>query len=646
MKFSVLLAFLVAFSTLSAQTKYSTTDEKAIAGFHDARLLYEQRQYEKAQKALEKLKEKYPDFVEPYYLMANIYVEVNRVEKAIEEYRGSFTINPSFFPLGYYAVANMEMSLEHYENAKADFERFLSFERINPESKAKAERSLKNAAFAINAKKNPVPFNPKNMGTNINTEANEYFPGITSDNQMFLFTREVKDEKVQGGIHEDFFSSTNVNGDWGKAINLGTPINTYHNEGAPTLSPDGQTIILTACEIYGDYGTNRKGYGSCDLFYSRKQGDKWTAPRNMGAPISSAVWETQPSYSSDGKTLYFVRGVSRKKGSSDIWMTTLNEQGYWADPVKLSDKINTAGDELSVFIHPDNQTLYFSSDGHIGMGGQDIYLSRREPDGEWGEAVNLGFPINTFKNENSLLVGPDGTIAYFASDREGGFGGLDLYSFELDPKLRPQAVTYMKGKVFDAVTKTPLEARFELIDLETGKVVVESFSNPGNGEFLVSVPINRDYALNASRNGYLFYSENFSLKAKADAAKPTVKDVPLQPIREGEKVVLRNVFFNTASAELKKESKAELDKLVKFLQGNPTLKIQLSGHTDNVGDDKANQVLSDNRAKAVYNYLIENKIPAERLTYKGYGETTPIAANDTEEGRALNRRTEFEVVAK
>ncbi|HVA99215.1 MAG TPA: OmpA family protein, partial [Bacteroidia bacterium] len=272
----------------------------------------------------------------------------------------------------------------------------------------------------------------------------------------------------------------------------------------------------------------------------------------------------------------------------------------------------------------------------------DLFMSRRLPNGRWGIPVNLGYPINTYKDENSILVDPDGHLAYFASDRAGGFGNLDLYSFDLPEVDQPNKITYVKGKVYDSKTHNPLDADFELIDLATAKTVVESQSNVGDGSFLVCLPLNKDYALQVSRKGYLFYSENFSLK-NIDVSKPYSLDIPLQPIDTGAVVQLKNVFFETNKYDLKDESRVELGKLIAFLNANPTLKIQLSGHTDNVGKPKDNMILSNNRAKAVYDYLIQHGIAENRLTYRGYGDTKPITTNDTPENRARNRRTEFKV---
>jgi outer membrane protein OmpA-like peptidoglycan-associated protein len=322
---------------------------------------------------------------------------------------------------------------------------------------------------------------------------------------------------------------------------------------------------------------------------------------------------------------------------------TFYNNGKWAPPINCGPEINTEKDEQYPFIALDDKTLFFVSAGHPGMGGLDIYSSKRTNNGRWQTPMNIGYPINTNKDEQSFSITSDGINAFISSAKDGGFGGLDIYQFELYKEARPEQTGYVKGVVYDAIKKNKLAAKLELIDLATKKPVIETRSNKTTGAFLLSLQGNKNYALNVSLAGYLFYSENFSLKEQNNV-EPLFLDVPLTPIVAGAKVVLKNIFFETAKFDLKPESVTELDKLVQFLQVNPKVRIEVSGHTDNQGKKQDNLTLSNNRAKAVYDYLVTNKILASRITYKGYAETQPLVDNLTEANKAKNRRTEFKII--
>ncbi len=272
-------------------------------------------------------------------------------------------------------------------------------------------------------------------------------------------------------------------------------------------------------------------------------------------------------------------------------------------------------------------------------------MSRLGKDGKWQKPTNLGYPINSSGDENGLCLTANGTYAFFASNKLNGAGGFDIYTFELPKALRPHEVTYVKGTVRDIITKQPLEAAVEIIDLEKDNPVYEDYSSAEQGDFLATITTGKDYGLNISKNGYLFYSANFSLVGHENK-NPFTIDVLLQPIEVGNKVILKNIFFDTNKFNIKDESKSELQKLIDFLTLNKSVHIEVSGHTDNVGTNQSNQVLSENRAKSVYQYLVTNGIQADRLSFKGYGETQPVAANDTDEGRSRNRRTEFKIISK
>lgn len=655
MRFNLIISFfalllLIQTSVWAQQRNYSTSSKKAIERFEKAITAFDERRDTDGEMFLKKALEADDKFIEAYSVLGDMYSNTNQPEKAIEQYQKALEINAAFFPNNYNSLGVELMKLGRYNEAKESFKKFLGYEIKSAILKRKVQKNMLNAEFAAWATTHPVPFNPQNLGANVNSKYAEYLPALTADGQTLIVTVLAPDDSGaahpdQRTWHEDFYETKFSNSNWSPRRNVGKPINTAGNEGAQCISPDGQILFFTACEEGpGRYEGDRKGYGSCDIFFAQKVGNTWSKPQNIGQPINSIEWDTQPSISSDGNTLYFVSKRKGGKGGSDIYMSTLTKEGYWGPAINLGDSINTEYDESSAFIHPDNQTLYFTSSGHVGMGGTDIYMSKKNKDGKFGHPVNLGYPINTSTNESSLIVSTDGKTAYYSSKREGGFGMDDIYSFEMPENVRPLPTSYFKGKVYDKVTGTGIEASFELTDLETGKVVAESYSNAGNGEFLICLPTNKNYMMTISKNGYLFYSDNFSMKGISDVSKPFVKDVPLIPIKAGEKVVLKNIFFKTGAFELEAASQSELMTLVNFLTKNATLKIEISGHTDNVGAKDKNQLLSENRAKSVVDFLVSKQIAGSRLTFKGYGDTQPINENDTDEHRANNRRTEFKII--
>lgn len=646
------LCFLIQFTLFSQSNlppgTYTSSNKKAIKKLEEGKKNFEFKKDEDAEKDFLKAISIDSNFVEPHMALGYLYADHQKIEQAAFYFKKATLINPNFFPSNFYDLGGMYLILGKYKEAREAYEHFISFPRANPNLKEQAEKFLKNAKFGEEAIKNPQPFNPQNVGPGINSNFYEYFPSITADGNTFLFTRNLRFEGKEGS-QEDFYVSEKINQQWQPALPLKS-INSMSNEGAPSLSADGQFMFFVLCpDITGGYGrSSKKGFGSCDIFFSQKINGKWSEPMNVGEPINTSNWETQPSFSSDGKTLYFIRGYNTREGikNQDIYMSQIGFDGKFSIPVKLGSNINSDGKEESVYIHPDNSTLYFSSDGFPGMGGLDIYMSKKQSNGEWGPAINLGYPINTFRDENSLLVGPDGKVAYFASERSGGYGGLDIYQFNLPEKFKPESITYIKGKVYDSLSGKPLDAAFELIDLETQQSVLKSYAAK-DGSFLLTLTDNHDYALTASKDGYLFYSKNYSLKeTKTDFNHPYLINVPMQPVDTGFVIELKNVFFDIDKFELKPSSKAELNKLADFMKKNPTIIGELGGHTDNTGDSKKNKTLSENRAKSVQEYLITQGINASRITYKGYGETKPKFPNDSPEHRAENRRTEFKVLKK
>ena len=487
-------------------------------------------QYEEAVKLLNKAIDADPDYAEAWLLLARQHLILEEFGKAIE----------------------------HYEHATTLLKEMKETKLVQQWCR-EAQEGLRTARWRKHAVENPVPFRPINLGPNVNTENDEYLPALTADYRMLVFTRRMpRNTQTQHGLdfEEDFYYSDydTMELDWGPAHRMPEPLNSHGNEGAQTISHDGRVVIFTAC------GRSKEPTG-CDIYMSVKQGDRWGKPRNMGIPVNSRYWESFPSLSIDGYTLYFVSNRPGGYGGTDIWCCTL-EEGRWSEPKNLGPNINTKGNETAPYIHFDDKTLYFASDGHTGMGGMDLFCAKRLSDSTWGEVKNLGYPINTTGEENNLIVAPDGRTAIFSSDRFGGYGKQDLYSFVMPAPVRPERITFIDPVI--------------------------------QAENLLTL---------------------------------------------GDTVTLRNIHFLTASAELYEASKAGLDRLAEALQRHPKLRLEVGGHTDNVGKDEDNLVLSERRAKAVYDYLILRGVNPERLTYRGYGETRPIATNDTPEGRAKNRRT-------
>lgn len=639
----LLLFFALILSTLgfAQQPVLSTTSKAAIRLFQDGTKQYDSGNTEKAKSCLVQATEKDPAFIEAWTVLGEISAMQNDYQSAINYYETAIAINPSFYPNSTYKLGQLHLLTGDYSNAKKNFLQFLELVKNTPNKLQKnAEDYLQSCEFALNAIANPQPFNPVNLGKGVNSAMNEYYPTLTLNQKELVFTRDVKDTRSMEGHQEDFYISELKDTVWQAARSAGPPLNTSDNEGAPSISADGRVLFYTGC--------NRPdGMGSCDIYLSQRMADgTWSQPLNLGAPVNTGAWESQPSFSSDGRTLYFVRGTydATHKLKQDIYYSVFGTDRHWSEPVRMSDTLNTPGREESVFIHPDNQTLYFSSDGHPGMGGLDIFLSRRKEDGTWGKPVNLGYPINTFNDENSLQVSADGRYAYFASDRAGGEGGLDMYRFELPLNSRATLVSYVKAVVTDAATSVPLAADFEIIDVESGKVVVANTTDKRKGEFLAALPSGKNYMLNVDKQGYLFYSDLFELKETQGKQKAFELKIALKKPVSGEKVVLKNIFFDVNKFDLKTESASEIEKLAAFLKSNPTVKIEVSGHTDSTGDKKANQLLSENRAKSVMNALVAKGISPDKISSKGYGDQVPVASNETEEGRGLNRRTEIKIL--
>ncbi len=574
-------------------------------------------------------------FEDAWLSLAGMYGELKNYKAAINGYEKARAIDSNYFKDYKLPYAINLAGLGEFDKALAAVNQFLSISNLNDNSRKAGEYRKRSFEFATSyARSQTDPsykFEPHNLGDSINTKDSEYFPTLTIDNKELVFTRRVNN------FNEDFYGSSGKGADWSKAKGLSGNINSAQNEGAQNISQDGQLLVFTGCNF-------QDGYGSCDLYISYLSADGWSAPENMGNKINTEFWESAPSLSPDKQDLYFASRRPGGFGGSDIWISHRLPTGKWTEPENAGPEINTTGDESCPFIHADNHTLYFTSNGHLGYGGDDLYLTHKGPNGKWSTAKNLGYPINTIENEGSLVIAADGQTAYYASDRSDSRGGLDLYTFNLRSDVRPVKTLWIKGKVFDKKTTKGLPSAVELTDLLT-KEVASKVQTDERGNYLITLPVGRDYAFNVNRKGYLFYSENFPLSQKTADSTYNI-DIPLQPLEANATVILKNIFFDVSKFSLRPESQIELNRVVALMKENPTLNIQINGHTDNVGKPAENLKLSNDRAQAVVTYLISQGIAAKRLAYKGFGDAQPVDDNKTEAGRAQNRRTELKVVAQ
>jgi len=595
--------------------------------------------YDKAIEYCDKILKKDPDNVDALLRKGSYLNTLERYPKAEASFAKAIQLAPDYNSLSYYMLGLTQYNQQKFGAAKGNFKTFLDSGKGRKNQRQKAERLFNISEFSEIALQNPVPFNPERLSEQINTPHHEYLPAMTADGSQMIYTSRVNRS-------EDIFISQVSDDD---QYSKGTPLSFLEmptGTGAHCISPDGNMIIFTSCE-------GRLGFGSCDLYYIYFKNGKWSTPNNMGKIINSAAWDSQPSLSGDGKTLYFSSKRRGGYGESDIWSSTKDENGKWGIPVNLGSDINTPQKDESPFIHPDDQTLYFRSTGRKGMGDFDIFYSRKEKN-KWNPAVNIGYPINTSANDGALFVSLDGSEAFYTSDKHSLENklspNLDIYRFDLYPDARPQPTTYVTGTIIDGVTSETLSAT---INVNTGSDVKQIVTD-NSGRFTITLPTYKNYAFQVTKPAYLLFSDRFELKEVNTAIDPFEIEVVLFPVPKQEvkdkplaynqAITLENVLFETGSATLLPESDFEIATLVKILNDNPEIKIRIHGHTDNVGSESDNLILSEARAQSVFNRIVSMGIVSSRVTFKGFGETVAIAANDTEEGRAQNRRTEFIVV--
>ncbi len=613
-------------------TNYTTRSKKAIELFRQGDNYRVRGQYSEAVYYLKDALRKDDKFAEAWYMLGMTYKMTFRLEESIQAFESALT----FFPAENtpnqlrFELGQVYMHIGQYGKAEKHMTDYLEAGGYGMKNAVWARKALLDVEFARENIGNPVDFKPVMLSPKVNTFNMQYFPVLSADQRILIYTKRGPSDD------EDLVVSfKDADGNWSAPGSISDNINSRWNEGTCAISADASVLIFTTCQ-------GRDSYGSCDLYISRRTGSDWSIPENMGQRVNSPYWDSQPSLSADGRTLYFVSTRGGGKGSKDIWVTQVLPDGTWSQPVNAGDGINTPFDEVSPFIHANGSTLYFASKGFPGFGGFDIYYTELRKN--WKMPKNLGYPVNTSKDQVSLFISADGKKAMYSDESMGGMGmNSRLFEFDIPEEMQVEITTnYVYGKVLDEKTKKPVGAEVELFNLSQDEPVSIMKSDRVTGNYLMVLPEGAEYALYVEGEGYLFESLNFDYHDSI-STEPVYRDVLLKKASSGSSVVLNNLFFDYAKFDLRPESKVELNKVISFLSTNPEVKIEISGHTDNTGSRSVNQTLSTNRANSVYKYLVSSGVSPERLSFRGYADSRPIASNDTEANRARNRRIEMEI---
>lgn len=622
--------------TVPCYSQLSTKNKRAERFYEESKKCLQLRDFDRAIKKLEEAIRLNPNFLEAHFALGNAFNTLQKVQEAEFHYRKCIEISPEDRKLAsvYYQLGIMDFSRGNYRNALAELEKFLAMNSGRSSQVQEAQKRIASCKYALESMKKPLPFKPVALPAPLNLLPLQYFPVLSADQEQIVFTGR---HGITMDKDEDIYISYFRNGSWTMPEAI-KELCTSFNEGTCTISADGKIMIFTICD-----NQIRPTLGSCDLFITKRLGDHWSEPQNLGPAVNSSHWDTQPALSPDGRTLYFVSDRPGGIGGHDIWVTYLQEDGQWSQAVNLGPSINTRNDELSPFMHANNRTLFFASDRHPTHGGYDLFKSERTSTG-WDVPVNLGYPLNDHRNQMGIFITPDGKRGYFSNEEAMTNVRVSskIYVFDVPEEIRPSVVTnYLKGTVRDAVTKKPLDATIELIALNTDSLQQKVVSDGVTGKYLIVLNKGAEYALYVNRQGYLFKSLTFDYQK---VGQDVEIDIELEPINKGARVVLNNIFFETGKWNLLPKSITELRKLLKLMQDNPQLSIEIGAHTDDIGSHEFNMELSRKRAQAVVDFLVQHGISSSRIIAKGYGETMPQVSNDSEENRAKNRRVEFKLL--
>lgn len=620
---------------ISVLTSISAQNRKAERFFEKAEEAKTTLKFEEAKENYLKAAAADQDWSKPYqelgilaFKLRQDSVSIQYLEQALERPLGSD-------PRVHHMLGELYMRNALYVEAADHWQAFLDANTQYENLKQEARQQLKRSREILTMKEDPAATNIQLLPATINTKAHEYLPVLPADMSFIIFTRRYSKEGV-AYTQEDYFISHRKDSAWTEAQPI-DEINTNEPEGGATLSADGQTMILVRCE-------DRKGFGSCDLYISFLRDNKWSNPMNLGDKINTAYKERQPSFSADGNRIYFSSNRPGGYGGMDIWYIDWLPEGKWSDTRVMDTTVNSKYNERAPFMHYDNQTLYFTSDRPESLGESDLFMTRRQGE-KWKPAERLGWPINSPGEEGTMYVSIDGKTGFMGRINRDDQSGYDIYTFELGEEAAAIPSIYVHGKVVDAETGYTLSAQLEVLEKESGNRIAFLKTNT-HGKFLFAIPKDKEYQFFVDAEGYRYYSRQFNYDDFEKRGDGLYTEIELHPLddtlrADTSPVVLENIFFETGSARLKDASRAELEHLHDLLQKRPDMKIEIRGHTDDVGSAQANQILSMQRAKAVHDYLVEKGIDADRLKYKGFGESLPRVPNDSPENRQRNRRVEF-----
>ena len=589
-------------------------------------------------KALGEVIKQYPDFHEAIFSQGIALIQSEIFSAAGARFEKVYELCPDYSPYTWFYLGSIYYGGEKYAEAIPYLEKVTKYDgdlKLKDKDYEEAKSMLKTAKATLDITSKAVEYNPIPL-KNVCTQFDEYTANLSPDNEWLYFIRKVPDNKSSLGFREIFMESENKTWVFDAGRELPPPFNMSHNNGAASITADNKTMYFVVCQ--------NNEYKACDIWYSERKGISWTNMTPVLGKLNKGTdWDSQPSVSFDGKELYFVSDRPGGYGGSDIYVSRKMPDGTWSEAQNLGPVINSDKNELTPFLHSDSKTLYFSSKGHNSLGGYDIFFSRQNPDGSWTKPKNLGSPINTKDDEVSFFVSLDGKRGFFSSDKLKGPGGKDVFMFSLHDEARPKEVKLIKGEIKTDLN-IPKDAEVEIKNLKT-KEVQKVEVDKTDGKFVAVVESDQDYLMTMKKEGMAFNSLLIEKENKSETG--TVKaDLEMKKIETGKSYDIRNVYFGTNSFDIMPKTEAILEAFADFMIFNKTLKVAIHGHTDNVGDDEANMVLSENRAKAVYDFLVKKGVPAERLSYKGFGETKPLFDNSTESGRSKNRRTEFLILSK